>query len=126
MALIQVFEDVFDISRRVKEINDGYFVVYNTKRERYEVHNKLQKGSTFCITCENGLNYSVITKLRKTRIENIDRIIREIDESNKATEQENSRMINDEATFKLKEMFDYAQKREDDCNFNDSYKTVWV
>ncbi len=126
MALIKIFEDVFDICSRIKEIDCGYFVVYNTQRKRYEIHHSGLKGSTFCIVCEDGLNGTVITKLRKSRIENIDKIMREMEENNQKLERENQRILQDETNFKLKEMFDYAQKRESDSNFDDGYKTSWV
>jgi len=126
MALIKISTDVFDIVDRVKEVDSGYFIVYNTVAHRYEVHNNKQFGSTFCIICDQGLNSTVITKLQKSKIENIDRILREIDENNAKIEQNASKSIKDEASFKLKEMFDYAKKREPDCDFVDSYKTSWV
>ena len=126
MALIKISNDVFDIVNRVKEINSGYFIVYNTKKHKYEVHNSNQVGSSFCITCENGLNSTVISKLRKTRIENIDKILKEIDENNAKNEQITKNAMTDETSFKLKEMFDYAKKRESDSDFVDSYKTTWA
>ncbi len=126
MALIKIFSDVFDIAQRVKEIDSGYFIVYNTKKHRYEVHNSHQFGSTFCIVCDSGLNSTVITKLRKSKIENIDKILREIDENNAKNEQNVAKKLKNEASFKLKEMFDYAKKRESDSDFSESYKTIWA
>ncbi len=126
MALIKISGDVFNIVDRVKEIDSGYFIVYNTKKHKYEVHNNNQDGSSFCITCDNGLNSTVISKLRKTRIENIDRILREIDENNAKIEQNAKKVMADETSFKLKEMFDYAKRKESDSDFVDSYKTAWA
>lgn len=126
MALIKILGDVFDIVDRIREIDDGYFVVYNTRSHRYEVHNQKQFSSTFCITCDSGLNSTVIDKLRKSRIENIDRIMREIEENNQKIEEISTKRARDESSFKLKEMYDYAKQREDDCDFLDSYKTTWV
>lgn len=126
MALIKIFSDVFDITERVKEIDSGYFVVYNTRNHRYEVHNSHQRGSTFCIVCDDGLNCNVITKLRKSKIENIDKLLQEIDEINAKNELNALKKVKDETSFKLKEMIDYAKKREADSDFNDSYKTTWA
>ena len=70
VALIKILDDAFSIVKRIKALNRGYFIVYNTTMHRYEVHNSFQR-STFCITCDTGLNATVITKLRKTKIENI-------------------------------------------------------
>ncbi len=125
MALINIKNDVFDICDRIREIDSGYFIVYNTSAHRYEIHNKNQFGNTFCITVEQGLDSRVISKLRKSRIENIDKIIHEIDENNAKLEAESRRKVHDETSFKLKEMVDYAKKRESDCDFADSYQTTW-
>lgn len=80
--LVKIENDAFNIAERIKKINPHYFVVYNTERHVFEVHNSRQYSSSFCITCDLGLNYSVISKLRKTKIENLDKIMREIDENN--------------------------------------------
>ncbi len=126
MALISIKNDVFNICERIKRINPHYFVVYNTDRHQYEVHNSKQFANTFCISCENGLNYSVISKLRKTKIENIDKIVKEIDEINEKIEKNTKKEIMDVASVKAQEMFNYAKTKIDDCNFDDSYITKWV
>lgn len=126
MALIKIISDVFDITDRIKEIDAGYYAVYNTARHRYEIHNSGQCGSTFCIVCDTGLDSRVIDKLRKSRIQNIDKILKEIDKNNEILEKNSKKRAYDESSFKLKEMFDYAKKREADCDFSDSYKTVWA
>ena len=41
---IEIKEDLFDIVNRLKEIDDGYFVLYDLKKCRYEVHNKKQEN----------------------------------------------------------------------------------
>ncbi len=125
MALIKIKNDAFNIAERIKKLNPYYFVVYNTKNDKFEVHNSKQTN-TFCITCENGLNYSVIQKLRKTNIENIEKILREIESNNEKLEQERKRVLKDEVSFKAKEMFNYAAHHEGDCTFDDSYKTRWA
>ena len=126
MALISVKNDAFNICERIKRINPYYFVVYNTDKKQYEVHNSKQFSNTLCITCDNGLNYSVISKLWKTKIENIDKIIQEIDENNEKIEKDAKNEVLDVANVKVREMFDYAKTKIDDCNFDDSYTTKWV
>lgn len=126
MALIKIKNDAFNICERIKSINPHYYVVYNTKKHAFEVHNTKQYANSFCISCEKGLNYSVIQKLRKTRIENLDKIINEIESNNQAIEREAKNEVMDKAQYKAREMFDYAKKRVEDCNFDDSYTTIWV
>ena len=47
---IKIDDDVFDITKRIKEIDDGYFVVYNTLKNSFELHNNYQEN-TYCLTC---------------------------------------------------------------------------
>ena len=126
MALINVKNDAFNICERIKRLNPYYFVVFNTKNQKYEVHNSKQYSNTFCITCDDGLNFSVINKLRKTKIENIDKIIKEIDEFNAKNEASAQAQTMDVVSVKAREMYDYAKTKVEDCDFSNSYTTKWV
>ena len=124
MALVKIKNDSFNINERIKALDSGYYVVYNSVEHRFEVHNKKQKSSSFCIICDNGLNCTVLDKLRKTKIENIQKLLDEIEESNLRNENEAKRVEMDKAEFKAREMFRYAKKNEG-CSFTDSYTTRW-
>ena len=41
--------DLYDIARRLKEIDDGYFVFYSYKTKKFEIHNANQRGSTLAL-----------------------------------------------------------------------------
>ena len=47
---IEIEDDVFEIVKRLKEIDDGYFVLYDTCKNRFEVHNYYQEN-TYCLMC---------------------------------------------------------------------------
>lgn len=81
--------DVLDIAARLKEIDDDYFVVYNGLSRRLEVHNKKQGVNTFCLVVpSNRLNARTVDLVRKTRVENSEKLLREIDEHNERIERE--------------------------------------
>ncbi len=123
--LIRIYEDVFNITNRLKEIDDSYFVVYNTQKKKFEVHSSKQKN-TYCLTIQNGgLDARVVPLVLKTRRENYQKIIDEMDRANEEIEKENKRKIKDLCEDKAKEMFSYA-KSHDDANFEDAYKTRWA
>lgn len=123
--LIKIFNDVHDICFRLKQIDDGYFVVFNTKSQKFEVHNKNQTH-TFCLSVPHKtLDKRTVDLTMKTRRENFDKILKEIDESNKRLEDENNKKIKDLVAFKAKEMFDYA-KKHDATKFDDAYVTKWA
>ena len=42
--------DVFQISRRICEIDPDYFIVFNCRSGKYEVHNTGNIGGTYCFT----------------------------------------------------------------------------
>ena len=125
MAKIKISCDAFDICNRIKSLDSGYFVIFDTVKKRFEIHNKNQYVNTFCITVEGELDCRVINKLRKTSRENAMRLLEEIEKSNVVIETEKARKLKDETTWKAGEMFAYANSKND-TNFEDAYKTNWV
>ena len=84
---IKILNDVFNISKRIKDIDRNYFIVYNTLNQRFEVHNSAQLGSSYCLTlprknlCEDVLKY-----VRKTQCVNIDEILEKLENDNSMRE----------------------------------------
>lgn len=105
MALIKISNDLFFISNQLKEIDDGYFIAFNTKLKRYEIHNSKQPFSTFCLVVPNNkLNPSLVEYVRKTRSTNQKKLLEEIEISNKKLENSNKQKILDEAQVKFEEL----------------------
>lgn len=72
---IKIENDVFDIAHRLKSIDSGYFVVYDTVRQKYEVHNTGNIGNTYCLTVPyKSLDARVVDLVNKTRKERFDKI----------------------------------------------------
>lgn len=81
--LIEVKNDVYFIADRLKEVDENYFILFNTKKQHYEVHHKAQ-SDTYCLTVPYAeLDERTIVFVNQTRVENRDRLIRELDEENK-------------------------------------------
>ena len=84
---IKIFFDVYNISKRLKKIDRDYFIVYDTSKNNFEIHNSSQIGSSYCLTLpyscldERCLNY-----VYQTKSENIERILQTIDNENKIKE----------------------------------------
>lgn len=84
---IEVCFDVYNISKRIKNIDRDYYVVYDTSRQKYEVHNKSQLGSSYCLTLPfNNLDERALTFVMETQSTNIDRILNQIENNNKSRE----------------------------------------
>lgn len=46
----EIKSDVFDIVKRLKQIDDGYFVLFDTEKQKFELHNLFQPNTTYCLT----------------------------------------------------------------------------
>lgn len=84
---IQIKNDVYNISKRLKNIDRFYYVVYDTSKQKFEIHNSSQIGSSYCLTLpyekldERTLKYVLLTKSN-----NIDKILESIENNNKILE----------------------------------------
>jgi len=81
--------DVFDIASRIKEIDASYFVAFNYKTKKFEVHsNDNKRGASLCLTLPyNRLDNRTLIHARRTRAERVKELIKEIEENNKKIER---------------------------------------
>ena len=78
------YDNLF-ICQRLREIDDSYRVVYNLNKNGYEVHSVEQFFNSYCFTLPySSLDERAINFALKTRRQNIDKIIAEIDKQNEA------------------------------------------
>ena len=87
---IQINFDVYNISKRIKDIDRDYYVVYDTSKQKFEVHNSKQIGSSYCLTlpyCE--LDERSLSYVLKTQSSNIEEILEKIENDNKILESTN-------------------------------------
>lgn len=86
--------DPFYISSRIKEVDENYFIVFSKKKNCFELHNSGQLFSTFALTIPYPeLDERTIFLARKSRKENADRLIREMDENNSRLEKKRSERV---------------------------------
>lgn len=98
--LIQIFTDPFFICQRLKEIDRSYFVMFDLEKKNYQLHSSEQRGNSYCLTFPfDCLDARAVEHARKTRVENEEKIIEEIDRENKRLEK---KLINEEIN-RLKE-----------------------
>lgn len=87
---IKINSDVLNISQRIKNIDKNYYIIFNTEKNVFEMHNSNQFGSTYCLTLPfNYLDERVLKYVRKTQSDNIDDIIEEIETRNNILESAN-------------------------------------
>ena len=91
--LIEIKNDCYFISQRLKEIDKSYQIFYNLKRKVYEVHSSKQEKNSYCFTVPyDELDERTLFYALKTRIENKDKIIKEIEQNNLEIEKKNTKM----------------------------------
>lgn len=84
---IQIKDDVFDIVKRVKQIDEDYFILYDTTKKIYELHCCNQKES-FCLSLPyDCLDQRTIDKTLATRKQNKDKLLKEIEQNNQKLER---------------------------------------
>lgn len=122
---IQIVEDLFSISDRLKEIDDGYYVIYNTTKCRYEVHNS-QTPKRFCFVVPyKSLDSRTLEIALSTSTNNSKKIFEQIERNNHNLENQKLQKIKDENSWKFKEIFNY-EKLSKQMNTAKSYITKWV
>ena len=81
---IKILTDVYNIANRIKDIDTNYYIVFNTSTKKFEVHNSAQADNSFCLTIPyDFLDERTLNLVNDTRVENIERILNDIEKENK-------------------------------------------
>lgn len=120
--------NVYHIPERLREIDPDYFVVYNHKEHRFEVHHWGQKDNTLAVIIPyDELDARTIERVRATRIEYIDRIIAEIDKNNERIAKSRLNTHLDRNGQILKDMHKYVTTHESKETIpDDAYTTRFI
>ncbi|MBQ2715133.1 MAG: hypothetical protein IJF76_05855 [Clostridia bacterium] len=81
-VVVKITHDVFDIADRLKEIDGAYYPVYNLTKKRYEVHRGEGKNSCQVVLPYDSLDARCISRVRETRIEYVENMLRDMDREN--------------------------------------------
>ena len=85
----EVTGDLFGVADRLKEIDKDYFIFFSYRHRRFEVHNRSQRGRTLCLVLPfDRLDERTVRLVRRTRIENAERLLRETEEENERKHRE--------------------------------------
>ncbi len=79
MELQKIERDLFGIAKRLKSIDRRYELFFNRKKNRYEIY---ANGAMQMALPFERLDARTLTYARKTRLENLEKIIAEIEEEN--------------------------------------------
>ena len=121
----KIESDVFDIVERIKDVDDGYFVLYDDKVNKFEIHSYKQKN-TFCFSVDCCcFDKTVLDKLFCSNVKYIDNIIEEIDNNNIKIENYNKELLREVSSFNVKEIYEFSSNSSKDFNVND-FNMRWV
>lgn len=85
--LIPIEDHVLDMPRRVKEVDPALHIFFNTKTQKFEVHDALAKGGTYVMSA-GELDERLITRLHRGRLSNHVRdILRELESADEERER---------------------------------------
>lgn len=88
--LIKIIGDPYFICERLKEIDSSYEIFYNLTTKSFEVHSNEQYKNSYCFRVPfDSLDERTIWHAIKTRAENRDKIIAEIEKDNLLLEKKN-------------------------------------
>ena len=111
---IPVVTHAMDIPERIRELDEGYFVMFHVKTQKFEVwHGDGGEGVLECVLPYDALDERAVRHIRQHRMERIEQLIREIEEHNARLEAETQKKWLDEAGDKTKEAFDYLRHKSD-------------
>ena len=107
---IPVISHVTDIPVRLKELNRAFFVMFNVKTQRYEVHSSDQPFATLACTLPfDELDARAILYVREHSAERLEIIAKEIDEYNDRLVAKREAETIDKANYKMREAFNYLK-----------------
>ena len=86
---IPVTSHALDIPARLKELDEGYFVMLNRKTQKFEVwHRGDGEGMLECVLPYETLDERAVRHVREHRMERMEQLVREIEEHNARLEEE--------------------------------------
>lgn len=84
----EVDSDCLDIVKRIKAIDEDYFVVFNQNNQTFELHSRTQYGDSYCLTFPyDTLDERVVDFVLKTRVQNSDKLFEEMEKENAELEK---------------------------------------
>ena len=80
---------MFGVCRRLKSVDDGYFVFLNYKTGKFEVHNRHSHPNTLCLVLPfETLDERTVNRVLYTRAERAKQIVEQMEQENRARERE--------------------------------------
>lgn len=110
MGRIPVLNNVYDIPVRLKEVNRDFFVMFNTRNQKYEIHDASQPYDTYACTLPyDELDARALVYVREFSRERTEHLAEEIDRYNDELDRREKAALIDKASYKCREAFNYLK-----------------
>lgn len=116
--LIEIKHDPFDIVKRIKQIDKTFKVYYQLLTGDYLLYRKSGLKNVFELNLGQSLDALAVAFILKSRRENIDLILDEIDENNHQLKQNAISSSFERGRAMLKELISFADKKSCDIDFS--------
>ena len=81
-------DDMFGIARRLKSIDDGYYILLNYKTGKFEVHNSKCAPRTLCLVLPfETLDERTVRRVNMTRAERVKELLMQAERDNEMLER---------------------------------------
>lgn len=116
--LIEIKHDPFDIVKRIKQIDKTFKVYYQILTGDYLLYRKSGLKNVFELNLGQSLDALAVAFILKSRRENIDLILDEIDENNHQLKQNAISSSFERGRAMIKELISFADKKSCDIDFS--------
>ena len=111
MKKFEVIEnDLFNIANRLKLIDKNYLLVRNKLKKRFELWYNSCVPRQELVFKTNRIDKRMIDFVNETRIQNIDKIIKEIDEKNEKLRQKEINNAKNDCLDRMREVIKYVDR----------------
>ena len=107
---IPVLSNVYDIPVRLKEVNRDFFCMFNTREQKFEIHDASQLGTTLaCVLPFDELDARAISYVREFARERLPIVAAEIERYNEELDRKQKAALIDKANYKCREALNYLK-----------------
>jgi hypothetical protein len=123
---ILVETNVFNAPERIREIDPDYFVVFDPRNQKFELHHKEQEFTPCFVFPFDELDGRAVDYVQDSRIERFRDKIQKMEENNRKIEEAQHKEFMDKIEVTAKDIHTYALRHDDDQQkkaFKNAYKT---
>lgn len=106
---VPVVSHALEIPERLRELDPAYFIMLNTRTQKYEVHYGEGPNTLECVLPYETLDERTVRHVRSHRIERLETLAKEIEEHNRRLEEKTTRSFLEDAGQRLGDAAKYLQ-----------------